>query len=148
MPAGQTSCFLALSFGAFQELRELLRRHRLAVEEALHLVATVALEKMQLRIGLDALGDHLQVQRMAERDDGRAERSTEPTPGLSPASSQARVWRAASYATHSPSWTMRPVSSAIGMKRAGRTRPHSGCIQRTSASAPMIEPERRSTFCW
>src|SRR5260221_832862 len=73
MPAGQTSCFLALSFGAFQELRELLRRHRLAVEEALHLVATVALEKMQLRIGLDALGDHLQVQRMAEGDDGRGE---------------------------------------------------------------------------
>src|SRR5438105_14386560 len=33
------------------------------------LIATMALEKMQLRYGLDALGDHLQVPHMAERDD-------------------------------------------------------------------------------
>ena len=38
--------------------------------------------------------------------------------------------------------TIRPVSSASGMKRAGRTRPHSGCIQRTSASAPTMRAGR------
>ena len=44
-------------------LRVTAGHHRLAVEEALHLVAAVALEEAHLRVGLDALGDHLEVQR-------------------------------------------------------------------------------------
>ena len=38
--------------------------------------------------------------------------------------------------THSPSGTMRPVSSARGMNSRGGTKPRWGCCQRTSASAP------------
>jgi len=78
----------------------------------------------------------------------RVDRLTETKPGLRPSSIQARFWRQASPRTHSPICTMSPVSSASGMKRAGRTRPHSGCIQRSSASEPQMAPVRRSTFCW
>src|SRR5688500_14723262 len=52
-----------------QELGVRLGRHRLAVEKALDFVAAVAAQEAQLGVGLDALGDHLEVQGMAERDD-------------------------------------------------------------------------------
>src|SRR5436190_12903666 len=68
-PTEEASCSFSLSCGALQQRGELIRRHRLPVEEALYLVAAVAFEKMQLRVGLDALGDHLQVQRVSERND-------------------------------------------------------------------------------
>src|SRR5206468_5139495 len=68
-PAKAISCPLAFLSSTLEQLCELFRRNRLAVQEPLHLVAAVALEEVQLRVGLDALGDHLQVQRVAERDD-------------------------------------------------------------------------------
>src|SRR5688572_6668690 len=58
------------SFRRFEESHALLRRDRPAEEVALHLVALVRLEEVALGGVLDALADHLQVQRMAERDDG------------------------------------------------------------------------------
>src|SRR2546427_4111451 len=67
------SCAFSFATHALEELRELLGRHRLAVQEALHLVAAVALQEMELGVGLDALGDHFQVQRVTERDDGLGE---------------------------------------------------------------------------
>ena len=40
--------------------------------------------------------------------------------------------------THSPSWLIRPVSSATGMNSAGEIMPRSGWCQRSSASQPVI----------
>ena len=50
--------------------------------------------------------------------------------------------------THSPSWLIRPVSSAIGMNSAGEIMPRSGCRQRTSASQPVILLSPRLTQGW
>ena len=61
---------------------------------------------------------------------------------------QALTWRHASPATHSPIGTMSPVSSAIGMKSSGRTRPRVGSIQRISASVPMKRPRCKSMMGW
>ena len=61
---------------------------------------------------------------------------------------QALTWRHASPATHSPIGTMSPVSSAIGMKSSGRTRPRVGSIQRISASVPMKCPRCKSMMGW
>ncbi|MCY1276714.1 hypothetical protein D9M70_253820 [compost metagenome] len=49
---------------------ELVRRHRPAEEEALHLVARVFAEEVQLFLALHALGDHHQVQAVGHGDDG------------------------------------------------------------------------------
>ena len=54
------------------------------------------------------------------------------SPGQEAASLQAVV------STHSPSWLISPVSSAIGMNSAGGIMPRSACRQRTSASQPVI----------
>ena len=53
-------------------------------------------------------------------------------PGQLAASLQAVV------STHSPSWLIRPVSSASGMNSAGEIMPRCGWRQRTSASQPVI----------
>ena len=64
----------------------------------------------------------------------RAERLTEITSGAKPAWRHAAPWAQAVRSTHSPIGTMRPVSSASGMKRSGRISPRCGWFQRTSAS--------------
>ena len=65
-----------------------------------------------------------------------------------PAARQRAAWRAAWVSTQSPMGTMKPVSSATGMKRAGDTSPHSGSRQRISASAPTTWPVFRSSCGW
>ena len=60
-------------------------------------------------------------------------------------SGQVVAWRQASWITQSPIGTIRPVSSASGMKSAGETRPRSGWFQRISASnAPMRSSRGRT----
>ena len=56
--------------------------------------------------------------------------------------------RHASRSTHDPIGTMRPVSSASGMKSSGITRPRVGWFQRTSASNPSISPLARWITGW
>jgi len=46
----------------------------------------------------------------------------------------------ASLSTHSPSGSISPDSSAIGMKTTGAIIPSRGCCQRTRASTPAISP--------
>src|SRR3990167_1777250 len=58
------------ALGVGEQPRVRLGRERLAEVEALQLVALVAPQEPQLSVGLDALGDHLEVQGVAERDDG------------------------------------------------------------------------------
>ena len=50
--------------------------------------------------------------------------------------------------THAPIGTMRPVSSAIGMKSAGGTMPAPGRFQRTSASTPTTRPVATASSGW
>ena len=52
------------------------------------------------------------------------------------------------FSTQSPSSTIRPVSSAIGMNSAGEIMPRSGWRQRSSASQPLTSSRRRSTTGW
>src|SRR5574340_1205065 len=49
------------------------RVDRLAVEESLDLVAAVALEEAHVRVGFHAFRDDMQMQAVAERDDGLRE---------------------------------------------------------------------------
>ena len=62
-------------------------------------------------------------------------------------SGQRAAWRQASRTTHAPIGTIRPVSSAIGMKSAGETRPRVGMVpadQRLErADAVVLEVEQR-----
>ena len=72
----------------------------------------------------------------------RADRLTDTTIGrrAGPSGSHAS-WPPARQAvsrTQRPIGTIRPVSSASGMKASGGTRPRVGCCQRTSASNPTI----------
>jgi hypothetical protein len=57
-------------------------------------------------------------------------------------------WAQAVRITQAPIGTIRPVSSAMPMKRPGGTMPSSGCFQRISASMPTILPLFRSTWGW
>ena len=50
----------------------------------------------------------------------------------------AHLARRPGRSTHSPSGTIRPVSSASGMNSSGGTSPCSGCCQRSSASTPTM----------
>jgi len=50
--------------------------------------------------------------------------------------------------TQAPIGRMRPISSAMGMNRAGEIRPRVGCVQRINASAPVIAPVFRWIFGW
>jgi len=50
--------------------------------------------------------------------------------------------------SHSPSGSVRPISSATGMNFSGRTRPRSGWRQRTSASTLRTSPVCRSSTGW
>ena len=61
---------------------------------------------------------------------------------------QVMSWRQASRSTHPPMGTIRPVSSAVGMKSTGDTIPRSTCGQRISASKPMMSPVASSTIGW
>ena len=54
----------------------------------------------------------------------------------------------ASCSTQRPIATIRPVSSASGMKSSGGTMPRSGWIQRISASTPEIRPDSSSITGW
>src|SRR5512146_2562404 len=54
---------------AREERLDLRGRHRRAEEESLHLVAAPRGEERELRIGLDAFGEHLEVEAVGERDD-------------------------------------------------------------------------------
>ncbi len=78
----------------------------------------------------------------------RAERFTETGGTFSPASCQALICKQAVRRTHSPAWTISPVSSSTGMKLPGSTMPFSGCCQRRSASNPQIFPVTRSALGW
>ena len=57
-------------------------------------------------------------------------------------------WRTASETTQSPISTMRPVSSATGMKSSGWIMPMLGCAQRSNASTPTTAQVSRSTIGW
>src|SRR5690349_17616064 len=57
-----------------QESNELLFGQRHADQVALHLVAAQEAQQPRVLLGLDALGDHPQPQRVRERDDGRHQR--------------------------------------------------------------------------
>ena len=50
--------------------------------------------------------------------------------------------------THSPSGTMKPISSASAMKAPGAIMPFSGWRQRISASKPLILLVSRWTTGW
>ena len=80
----------------------------------------------------------------------RAERLTATSKGRASGrcSCQARIWRQARSCTQRPIGSIRPLSSAIETNSAGSSRPRSGCCQRTSASSPLISPERRLTTGW
>jgi hypothetical protein len=60
---------------------------------------------------------------------------------------QTLAWRAASRSAHSDSGTIRPVSSASGMKSPGGTSTPPRC-QRISASTPTMRAERTSILGW
>src|SRR5471032_3154914 len=67
-----------------------------------------------------------------------------PSPCARHAPSKAKARRS----TQSPSGSISPDSSAIGMKRSGATMPSSGWCQRSSASAPMTaRSDRRICGC-
>ena len=65
-----------------------------------------------------------------------------------PAAASAMASRQAARSAHSPIGTMRPLSSATGMKCDGGTRPRPGRCQRSSPSQPRTSPVRRSTCGW
>src|SRR5438105_2026422 len=60
---------LAERDSALENPRALLRQYRPGEIEALHLVAVVRPQELQLRLGLHALGDDPEIQAVAERDD-------------------------------------------------------------------------------
>ena len=60
--------------------------------------------------------------------------------GAMPSSFQQRICSHTLRSTHSPTGTMRPVSSRMGMNSAGATSLPS-CSQRRSASKPLMAPE-------
>ena len=66
----------------------------------------------------------------------------------SPASRKSANWRQAAHSTHSPIGWIKPVSSAMPMKRPGISKPFSGCCQRTSASTLHTRPLTRSMTGW
>src|SRR6185369_10985703 len=82
----------------------------------------------------------------------RADRFTETNVRLPPdapsAAFSTAACRHAASSTQRPRATISPVSSAIGMKASGGTRPRVGCCHRTSASKPTTSPRRRSTSGW
>ncbi len=83
-------------------------------------------------------------------DAWRAERFTETYRPRAPGSSarqRARV-AAACSSTHWPMRRMSPVSSAMGMNRAGGTAPSVGCRQRTSASKPSSAGPSTANTGW
>ena len=61
---------------------------------------------------------------------------------------QRLAWRPASKRTHSPRGRMSPVSSQMGMKSAGFTRPLVGWAQRTRASTPTTSAVASEHFGW
>jgi hypothetical protein len=70
------------SFPRFEEFRALVRRDRPAEKVALHLVALVRLEELELLLVLHAFRDDLEVQAVAERDDGfRQDAAVRPARG-------------------------------------------------------------------
>ena len=77
-----------------------------------------------------------------------AETFTEMRIGGRPSICQRRLCAHASRKIHSPSRTMTPPSSAMGMNSVGDTGPIPGQSQRMSASAPTIRPERSETIGW
>jgi hypothetical protein len=54
----------------------------------------------------------------------------------------------ASRATHAPMFTIKPVSSARGIKSLGLTNPGVQGAQRIKASAPPSLPERATILGW
>ena len=63
-----------------------------------------------------------------------------------PNSSQmALAWMQDCFSAHSPMATIRPVSSASGMKVDGAITPSFGWCQRSSASMPITRPVVRET---
>jgi hypothetical protein len=78
----------------------------------------------------------------------RGERFTAIDTGRKPRRCHAMFCAHASFSTQRPIGTISPVSSASGMNCIGDTMPKSGCIQRSSASTPVICPVSVSTFGW
>ena len=68
----------------------------------------------------------------------RADRLTDTGPISPPACCQAFRSSQARRMAHSPTGRMSPVSSRIGMNSWGETMPRSGCLQRSSPSAPLV----------
>ena len=126
-------------------------------------------ERAQRRLGVAherALGD-LQPQRRRLDAARRAARAPRRSAARAPRAGAARgsrssraaehrarpratrtAWRHACSSAHTPSGTMRPVSSASGTNSIGATRPRSGCSQRISASKPTSVPWSRSIIGW
>ena len=79
----------------------------------------------------------------------RGLRFTHTTAG-SPGRSAAHIaaCRAAEPIAHAPIGNIRPASSATSRNSPGVTRPRLRWPQRSSASQPMIEPERRRKAGW
>ena len=77
----------------------------------------------------------------------RGETLTDTTSSPAPAFHSA-AWRQASRTTHAPMGTIRPLTSASGMKTSGGIGPRVGCSQRSSASTATTRPESRSTSGW
>jgi hypothetical protein len=63
-----------------------------------------------------------------------------------PAATHAWACLHASRTTQAPIGTIRPESSATGINCAGGTDPRVGCVQRSSASAPVIARVVRLIF--
>src|ERR1017187_5986183 len=68
--------------------------------------------------------------------------------GPYPASRHNLPWRQASCSTRAPIGMMSPLSSAIGIRTDGGTRPNFGLSQRTSASNPATRPVAKSNCGW
>jgi hypothetical protein len=68
--------------------------------------------------------------------------------GRNPRRCQAAFCAQACFKTQRPIGTISPVSSASGMNCIGGSTPRSGCVQRNSASTPVICLLAMSTFGW
>jgi len=71
-----------------------------------------------------------------------------PISSSSPAARHSLSWRPISSTTQSPIASIRPISSASGMKSFGGTSPPFGSCQRINASTPTVRASLRSTSGW
>ncbi len=78
----------------------------------------------------------------------RGETLTQTCSTARPSACHAFMREQASRRAHSPICSMKPDSSASGMKREGEISPCFGCCQRMSASAAATAPVPSTTCGW